>query len=125
MKSISKLFKAAALAILGSLALSTEAEAKDATACYIHFNRPCVAAGTNLAYRPHQYFKDGDLIATVNLGRCIQRAMEYKAWCANPGQDLEVVAAFQINGRNHAYGATYQGTTYLYNEVWKYTGFAK
>jgi hypothetical protein len=95
------------------IALSHSAYA-GSTRCLVYVSSSYLCAGAVAAgqsaldyYKVNAYFVDTDAVATVNAGRCLERAKEYKAWCSKDGLNANwAVTYFQTeNGSTNAIAA--------------------
>lgn len=97
----------------------TAQSASAQTSCLIAVSLPCKAAPSIV---PMRAFADSEGYATVNAGRCLERAAEYRNWCGLPNQTVNVV--FTVNGRGVVGAfASNDGKTYIHDGVARYTRF--
>jgi hypothetical protein len=105
------------------------ANASAGTSCLIVLHGPPCLAAINYppASRPEVAFVDGDRLANLNAARCIERAAEYKQWCATPSigaLSLEATAYFVVDGRSVLGAQTNQNRkVYIFDGIARFTNF--
>jgi|GEM_PF-5050792 len=117
------------VAVILALSLSFVSTSFAESQCWIWVtsSKSFCPLGNPTYYRTNQYIADTDSTANNSPRRCLQRAAEYKRWCAgSSGRFATVDAAYAyyyVNGRLTIYGAaSNDGKTYIYNSSGSYTG---